>query len=84
MGRRNDSDRALARVEHDVARFGELNVGLVYAYRGDRDRAFRWLDRAVVSRDLNLGHRLKNDPIFDSLRGDPRYKALLRSMSLSN
>jgi len=84
LGRRNDSDRALARIEHDVARNGELNVALVYAYRGDLDRAFQWLDRAVVSRDLNLGHRLKYDPIFDSLRGDPRYTKLLHSMNLSN
>ena len=82
LGRRAESDRYLARVERAVPRFGELNVALVYAYRGDLDQAFQWLDRAVASRDINLGHRLKYDPIFDKLRGEPRYKELLRSMNL--
>ncbi|MBS0580369.1 MAG: TIR domain-containing protein [Proteobacteria bacterium] len=83
LGRRADSEAALARVERAVPRFGELNVALVYAYRGDLDQAFQWLDRAVASRDINLGHRLKYDPIFSRLRGDARYQRLLRSMNLS-
>jgi TolB-like protein len=83
LGRQGDSDRALARVERSVARYGELNVALVYAYRGERDAAFRWLDRAIESRDLNLGHRLKYDPIFDSLRDDNHYRVLLRKMNLA-
>jgi TolB-like protein len=82
LGRRAESDIALARVERAVPRFGELNVALVYAYRSDLDQAFQWLDRAVAARDINLGHRLKYDPIFGPLRGDPRYKDLLRSMNL--
>ena len=84
LGRRAESDRALARIERAVPGVGELNVALVYAYRGELDQAFQWLDRAVASRDINLGHRLKYDPIFDRLRGEPRYKELLRNMNLPN
>jgi tetratricopeptide (TPR) repeat protein len=84
LGRRAESDLALARVERSAPRFGELNVALVYAYRGDLDRAFQWLDRAIASRDINLGHRLKYDPVFAPLRGQARYKELLRSMNLPN
>lgn len=82
LGRRAESDRALARVERAVPRFGELNIALVYAYRDDLDHAFQWLGRAVASRDINLGHRLKYDPIFEPLRGEPRYRELLHSMNL--
>jgi TolB-like protein/Tfp pilus assembly protein PilF len=84
LGRRAESDRALAHIERAVPGVGELNVALVYAYRGELDQAFQWLDRAVASRDINLGHRLKYDPIFDRLRGEPRYKELLRNMNLPN
>jgi tetratricopeptide (TPR) repeat protein len=83
LGRRAESDRSRAHVESTVENFGELNVALIYAYRGDLDQAFKWLDKAVASRDLNLGHRLKYDPIFKSLRSDSRYKDLLHSMNLS-
>jgi hypothetical protein len=40
-----------------------------------------WLERAFDERDgmvANLGI----DPIFDSLRGDPRFETLLRRLAL--
>jgi serine/threonine-protein kinase len=55
-------------------------VALVYAFRGERDRAFRWLERAIAAHDLNLGHRLRYDWILAPLRSDPRYHALLKEM----
>jgi adenylate cyclase len=84
LGRGAAADQALERVVHLVPRIGELNVALVFAYRGDADQAFQWLDKAVASRDLNLGHRLKYDPILAPLRSESRYKELLRSMNLSD
>lgn len=83
LGRKKDADQALARAERDVARYGEVNVALIHAYRGERDQAFDWLNRAVTARDINLGHRLRYDPIFAPLQGDPRFRALLRRMNLS-
>jgi TolB-like protein len=84
LGRRPEADRAVARVERRASEFGELNVALIHAYRGNLDGAFQWLDKAVAARDLNLGHRLKYDPIFSSLRRDSRYKEVLRSMNLTD
>jgi adenylate cyclase len=82
LGRREESDAALAGAKRGHDKVGAFNIALVYAYRGERDQAFEWLERAVSARDLNLGHRFKYDPLLDSLRGDPRYKALLRKMNL--
>jgi hypothetical protein len=53
------------------------------AARNDRDRAFAWLERAVIARDLNLGHELRYDPMFDALRTDVRLAGLLREMKVS-
>ena len=43
--------------------------------------AFRWLDRAYAQKDTLLW-AIKSDPLLIPLRGDPRYKSLLRKMKL--
>jgi hypothetical protein len=57
-----------------------LAVG--YALLGDRDEAFRWLERAYDWGNVELLLRLKVYPPFDRLRDDPRYHDLLRRMHL--
>jgi TolB-like protein/DNA-binding winged helix-turn-helix (wHTH) protein len=56
-------------------------IAAVYAWRGEKEQAFEWLERAYVERDLSLTW-LKIATDFRGLRGDPRYKALLRKMNL--
>jgi serine/threonine-protein kinase len=58
-----------------------VSIAYVWTALGDVDRAFENLDRAVVERDPNL-LGLQSNPIFDSLRGDARYHAILRKMQL--
>jgi hypothetical protein len=53
----------------------------VYAWRGEKDKAFEWAERAVKTRDAGITF-LKIDTDFRSLRGDPRYKTLLHNMNL--
>ena len=48
----------------------------------DWDAAFHWWDRAVEVRDP-LVVPVKTFPFFDPVRGDPRYRAILRRMNLS-
>jgi DNA-binding winged helix-turn-helix (wHTH) protein/TolB-like protein/tetratricopeptide (TPR) repeat protein len=50
---------------------------------GERERAFEWLDRACTEHCSLLG-TLNVDPVFDSIRGDPRFAALLRCVRLSD
>ena len=52
-----------------------------YAWAGDRDRAFEWLDRGVARKDPGLAY-VTYDPLLRDLRGDPRYGALLRKLNL--
>ena len=58
-----------------------VSIAYIYTALGDRDAAFDHLDQAIIDRDPNsLG--LRSNPIFDSLREDERYHALLRKMQL--
>jgi tetratricopeptide (TPR) repeat protein len=55
-------------------------VAEVYAGLGEKDEAFRWLERAYNERDAWLT-LLKVWPPFDALRSDPRLDDLLRRMN---
>ena len=81
VGRASESDAALNSL---IARFGQTDayfVAMSYAYRGDRELAFQWLDRARLQRDSSLVE-IVGEPLFKNLFGDPRYKAFLRTMNL--
>ncbi|MEO6168562.1 MAG: adenylate/guanylate cyclase domain-containing protein [Chitinophagales bacterium] len=52
-----------------------------YAWRGDADKAFYWLDRAYVQRDGGLAE-LYGDPFFDKLKDDTRYTSFMKKMKL--
>jgi len=56
-------------------------LAAVYGALGERDTAFDLLDKAYAERDSRLT-TLKVEPIFDSLRSDPRFSALLRKIGL--
>jgi TolB-like protein/DNA-binding winged helix-turn-helix (wHTH) protein len=81
LGDKANSDAALARLLKSYAANIPAGVAAVYAFRGEFDEAFKWLDRAYEQKDALL-HRLKIEPEFDKLHGDPRYKAFLKKMNL--
>jgi TolB-like protein len=57
------------------------SIARVYAWRGETNKAFEWLERASVIRQTSLNW-LKIDPFFRSMHNDARYKNLLRKMNL--
>ena len=57
-------------------------LATVYIGLGDKDRAFQWLGRAVEERGEFVTW-LKPDPLYDPLRSDPRFPALLRRLDLA-
>jgi len=81
LGRKIESDALLAEAIRHNATSWPSEIARVYAFRGEKDRAFEWLDRAYEARDEDL-YIIKGDPLFKNLEGDPRYKAFLRKMNL--
>jgi Tfp pilus assembly protein PilF len=77
-GRAADARAILARLPGDTQ---PLPRAIVYAGLGEPDHAFEWLDRAWGQRTEALLW-LKVQPVFDSLRGDPRFGDLLRRVGL--
>ena len=57
-------------------------IASAYAWCGDTEQAFEWLSRAVAQRDEGVQY-LKYDPLLRSIRDDPRYAELLKTMNLS-
>jgi serine/threonine protein kinase/tetratricopeptide (TPR) repeat protein len=58
-------------------------VADVYAWRGEKDKAFEWLERAYQQRDSGL-NGIAWDPLLSNLKGDSRYSALLAKLELTD
>jgi serine/threonine-protein kinase len=56
--------------------FALIHLGL-----GERDEALRWLEKACDDHDLPL-IAVCAHPIYDDLRGEPRFERILRRMRL--
>jgi serine/threonine protein kinase/Tfp pilus assembly protein PilF len=69
----------IAKHANDMA----YQVGDVYAWRGEQDKAFEWLERAYAQRDSGL-NGIAYDPLLAGLQGNPRYRALLKKLELSD
>jgi TolB-like protein len=81
MGRKADSDAALERFMKQRAGDRAYRIAQIYAYRGDADAAFVWLDRAFDQRDVDLLW-FKRNLAFRDLESDRRYKTFLHRMKL--
>ena len=56
-------------------------IAEVYAFRGETDKAFEWLQISFDNHDTGT-LALLIDPLMRSLRDDPRYKNLLVKLGL--
>jgi len=81
LGRPQDSDAALQQLIATRQQDSAFQIAEVYAFRGESDEAFEWLERAYRQRDGGL-MSLKTDPLLKGLRQDRRYTDLLKKMHL--
>jgi tetratricopeptide (TPR) repeat protein len=82
LGRKPDSDVALAGMLKEQADGNAFGLAEIYAFRGQSDEAMDWLERAYAQKDPDL-YSIKSDLPLKSLAADPRFKAFLRKMNLS-
>ena len=58
----------------------DYQVAQVYAVRGEKEKAFEWLQIALDNHDTGM-LALLVEPLLKSLRDDPRYKTLVAKMN---
>jgi TolB-like protein/Tfp pilus assembly protein PilF len=83
LGRAEEAQQCFARVL-DSARTASVSpLSMAWAYMGVGDeRVFEWLEKAIDARDPGVMY-MPGLPIYDGIRGDPRFRALLAKMGLA-
>jgi serine/threonine protein kinase/TolB-like protein/tetratricopeptide (TPR) repeat protein len=81
LGHAKESQQALDQFIANGGQAKAYDIAEIYAWRGEKDKAFEWLDRAYQQRSSDL-YGFRNSPEFASLRGDARFAAMLRKMNL--
>ncbi len=83
-GRADSARRILAPVELRASggNGSPIAVAMAYAGLGERDASLAWLGRAVQQKDPWLYAMSINAPLFDVVRGDPRFAEAARGMKL--
>ncbi len=64
----------------DTANVTPWQIATLYTRAGKKKEALDWLEKAFAVRDPNMVY-ISIDPIFDYLREDQRFKALLQQMN---
>jgi tetratricopeptide (TPR) repeat protein len=78
---RKEADAALQELIQKYSANHAFLIGGAYAYRGEADQAFAWLERAYRQQDASCS-TIKASSDFARLRSDPRYAAFLKKMNL--
>jgi serine/threonine-protein kinase len=83
QGRRAESEEILARVaaRAESGEYSSFYLAGAYAMLGRKDDAFRWLERAYETRNHRMAY-LSREWLFDPVRNDPRFEAMLRRVGV--
>jgi tetratricopeptide (TPR) repeat protein len=81
VGKKKEADAALAEYIEKSQNDGAFQIAEIYAYRGEMDKAFQWLERAYKQRDAGLSQMIGNT-LLRGLERDPRWTAFLKKMKL--
>ena len=82
LGKKDESDAVLAALIKQDERIAAYNIAFVLAYRGEADRAFEWLHKAVEYKDSGLPE-ITYSPFFANIHNDLRWLPFLESIGKS-
>jgi len=83
QGRPADSEAELEALKAKHGVHAAYQVAQVYAFRGEVDEAFAWLETGYRQRDSGMG-LVKSDPLLQNLHADARWQPLLQKMKLAD
>ena len=83
-GRRAETQEMLRDLEQKSTKVyvSPCLIATLFAALGDKDTAFKFLEKAYLEKSLDISWYLKADLRMDNLRSDPRSESLLRRMGL--
>ncbi|MDQ6800527.1 MAG: protein kinase [Acidobacteriota bacterium] len=81
-GRRDEALKIIHELEERLPKHSASPFGIAFVYTGlgDREQAYRWLERGIDEYDQNLMGTSGFE--FDAWRSDPRFQQLMRKMNL--
>ncbi len=82
LGQTAASDTTLAALIEKYEKEWAYNIAYVLAFRGEADRAFEWLNKAVAYNDPGLSE-IAIQPLFANIQVDPRWLPFLESIGKS-
>jgi len=83
MGKRSETESIINSLKERTSKeyVSLYLLGAIYVALGEKDLAFEYLEKAYEERDLDIIY-LKIHQMWDDIRNDPRYKALLKKLNL--
>jgi len=81
LGRTEEADRMLTGFIEQNQYDSAYQIAQIYAFQGNTDKVFEWLERAHTQRDPGLTEIL-TDPFLTRLSGDPRWPDILSKAGL--
>lgn len=82
LGIQEASDEAVGALLAGHADASSYNIAMVFAWRGESDKAFDWLDRTISHGQSVYG--IKTDPFFQGLTDDSRWDTILQRLGLTD
>jgi tetratricopeptide (TPR) repeat protein len=82
LGQAAESDAALSRLIEEYEEGWAHNIAYALAYRGEADRAFEMLGKAIEYNDPGLTH-IAIESMFANIQNDPRWLPFLKSIGKS-
>jgi tetratricopeptide (TPR) repeat protein len=83
LGRADEARQCFAHVIEAARSVSLSPLSMAWAYMGVGDeRVFEWLEKAIDARDPGVIY-MPGLPIYDGIRGDPRFQTLLAKMGLA-
>ena len=82
LGRKKEADETLKEFTDKYQNDRSYLLAQLYAFRGEKNVAFAWLETAYNKKDSWL-YWLKGDPLLKNIKDDTRYKTFMKKMNLT-
>jgi len=83
LGQKDESDKYLAELIEKHTEEASLESASVYAWRGENDKAFEWLEKARENNETSLAN-VASQYTFRNLHDDSRWQPFLTKLGQSN